>query len=324
MKIAVGAGVGAACLWLTFRGTDLAAVAGMLARARWSPVVVAVLLVAATVIVVARRWQLLVDRAAPAGRLPPFVSAVVVGQMLNVLLPIRLGEAVRAYWIGCAEQQPIARVFAALLLERFADVVVLALGIVLLLVDLSLPPWARRSGLAALALSAVALAAAAAAARWGPAVVRRLERPVPLLAHRLRRVFAAEGGMAVDELRALGDWRASGRVWTLSLLIVALAVATNYVLFSALGLALPPAIALMLFVVLQVGVAPASTPGNLGVFHYLVVLVLTGFDVDRAAAVAYAVVLHAVAYGPKIVCGALIMAMRDTPVFDRAAWVRTA
>ena len=105
------------------------------------------------------------------------------------------------------------------------------------------------------------------------------------------------GHVAVAEIAALSNWRSSLSAWALSALLVVLAAATNYVLFLAFDLRLTPVHALLLFVVLQIGSVPVATPGNIGVFHYLILLVLTAFGVEQTVAVAYAVVLHAVAVG---------------------------
>ena len=76
----------------------------------------------------------------------------------------------------------------------------------------------------------------------------------------------------------------------------------------AFGFKLPAIAALFLLVVLQVGNSAVSVPGNLGVFHYLTVLALAVYGIDRERALAYAIVLYAVALLPKIALGVLIMA----------------
>ena len=58
---------------------------------------------------------------------------------------------------------------------------------------------------------------------------------------------------------------------------------------------------------LQVGNTAVSVPGNLGVFHYLTVLTLAVYGIDRERALAYAIVLYAVALLPRIALGPLIM-----------------
>ena len=86
-----------------------------------------------------------------------------------------------------------------------------------------------------------------------------------------------------------------------------LAASTNYLLFVAFGFELPALAALFLLVVLQVGNSAVSVPGNLGVFHYLTILALAAYGIDRERALAYAIVLYAVALLPKIALGVLIM-----------------
>jgi len=61
--------------------------------------------------------------------------------------------------------------------------------------------------------------------------------------------------------------------------------------------------ALFLLIVLQVGSAPPTTPGKVGVFHYLVVLAMSAYSVDKELALAYSLVLYAVALLPKIMIG---------------------
>jgi uncharacterized membrane protein YbhN (UPF0104 family) len=126
------------------------------------------------------------------------------------------------------------------------------------------------------------------------------------------------GRVGLSELRALGHWPLGARVGTLSVVIVTLAAATNYAMFRAFDLSLPPTAAWLLFVVLQIGGAPASTPGHLGVFHYLTVLVLTIYDVDRDIAIANAVALHAVAVGSKVIAGVVILVATRTPILEPA------
>ena len=308
-QLLAGAAVAALGLWLTFRGTDLALVGDALTRAHPEPIVVALLLIAGSVTAGAQRWRAIVFPGLRGGqRLPLFLAAVITGQMLNLLLPMRLGELGRAYWISRTDHQPLGRILATIVIERLADVLLLCASISLLLLQVSLPAWARASGRVALSTGVALLACAAALGMWGSAVVRALEKPLAILPSRVQRFLVGQSEMVLAELATLGQWRSSVRIWLLSALIVVLAAATNYALFKAFDLPLPPLVALLLFVTLQIGGTSVSTPGNLGVFHYLVVVVLGAFGVDRTTAVAYAVVLHLVAVGPKIIAGAAILA----------------
>ena len=75
-------------------------------------------------------------------------------------------------------------------------------------------------------------------------------------------------------------------------------------------LPLSASVALLLFVALQVGGIPVATPGNVGVVHLLTVWILTAFGVDRAVALVYAVVLHLIASGSKVIAGVALLMVR--------------
>ena len=78
--------------------------------------------------------------------------------------------------------------------------------------------------------------------------------------------------------------------------------------YVGLALGAVMAAALIVLVALQVGTAVPSSPGRIGVFEYICVLSLAPFGVEREMALAYGLVLHAVAYGPPLVVGAALLA----------------
>src|SRR3977135_1517521 len=124
LRLLVGSVVGAVALWLTFRRTDMRVVADAMAQIHLWPVLAALLLVAATVIVAGPRRG--VRRGPPGaargGASPQCGPPIPVGQLLNLWLPVRLGEVVRAYWISRTEREPLGRVLATIAGESLGDV----------------------------------------------------------------------------------------------------------------------------------------------------------------------------------------------------------
>ena len=116
------------------------------------------------------------------------------------------------------------------------------------------------------------------------------------------------GHLALDGLGVLRSWQANLALGGLSLLSWTLAASTNYLLFKAFGFPLSFAAGALLLVVLQVGIAPPSLPGKLGVFHYLTVLALSFFGITHNAALTYALVLYAVALLSKVLVGGVWLA----------------
>lgn len=60
--------------------------------------------------------------------------------------------------------------------------------------------------------------------------------------------------------------------------------------------------------VLNLGVAIPSSPAFIGTYQWLIVSVLSLYDVPRSAAFAYSVLLHALSFVPVTVIGYLVIA----------------
>ena len=86
---------------------------------------------------------------------------------------------------------------------------------------------------------------------------------------------------------------------------------TNYLLLLAFDLPASPLIAVFLLVVLQAGVAVPSTPGKIGVFHYLCMIGLSVFGVPPTVGLAYGLTLHALVVGGVSVWAAIAMWRRS-------------
>jgi hypothetical protein len=185
-RLLVGTALGAIALWLTFRRTDIGAVGQSLQRIRFWPVFCG-----------PDPGSVCGDRrGAPMGadRVPatPIPDAPAVPRRparwtdAQRLLPLRLGEVVRAYWISRSERQPLGRILSTIAVERLADVLVLGISVAVLLLQLEPPPWARNSGQVILAVSALAAIAAVALARFGEPLVRLVHVTLLVLPDHIR------------------------------------------------------------------------------------------------------------------------------------------
>ena len=94
----------------------------------------------------------------------------------------------------------------------------------------------------------------------------------------------------------------------------------NYFVFYAIGVELPFVAAIFLLLVVHVGIAVPSSPGRIGVFHYLCILALSVFEIDRGVAVGYGAVLYLIVFVPPSVLG-LLFVSREKLTLD---WLRQA
>jgi uncharacterized protein (TIRG00374 family) len=88
-------------------------------------------------------------------------------------------------------------------------------------------------------------------------------------------------------------------------LIIFSQVITNWILFKAYGFQLSIFAAIILQLILLIGMALPSVPGKIGIFEYTVILALSMFGVEATIAFSYGLMLHFIAYLPKILLGLL-------------------
>ena len=288
-------------VWLIVT-TDWAEAWSTLVSANYLLVLLAVVINLLTIPIRSQRWRLLFP---PLSR-PPFGKAttvMLIGQAVNIFVPARLGDLVRATLI---DSEPVAFVLGTQLLRIVLDLVMLAVLVLFLLFQVNLPEWWQGPGQALLVTSLLALLGV------GTLVVGRRH-----LARLLRwlhpRWPLARGRRLLDVsasfLRSLEVFANPVLLMTLvgvSVVIWMFYAAVNYVLLGAVGAPVSWLAALFLLAVLLLGVAVPSTPGRVGVYHYLAVQALAVFGVDQATAVSYAILQHLITVILPSVLGALL------------------
>ncbi len=309
---------GALALWIVLRGNDSETLWRVASRARPLWIIAAIASVAFTVVASVARWRVLLQKLDERRTWRHLVHALLVGQTLNILLPVRLGEVTRSYIVSRTEAIPVARVLTTIAVEKIADILIVGATTAWLLAFVALPDWVQVPARAVIITGAIAAFAAALLSLRADALAhlsRLVARVVPARWRpRVERQFLA----ASEGLSGVRTRKGHLLLWTLSVAVLLLAASTNYLLFLAFDLPLPATAAVFLLVALQLGNAIVSVPGNLGVFHYVTLLVLSSYGVDRNTAVAYAMTLYVVALGPKILLGAGFLMFADTRLDLRA------
>ncbi len=289
------------CLAWAARELDWPAVADALRGVDYVWIGLGVLTVLLTIAARLARWAaLLYPRQARPGSL---LTAMLVGQLLNYFAPARAGDLARAYLLGYTEGESKVWALGTVALEKLWDVWTLLCLVGLLSFSTELPGWlmSPARGLALLSLLALIFSWLALANR---------PRAIAFMAWLGRYLPAKLGArlhMSAERLLDGLDGLRQPRVWFWAALWSAvtwgLGALTNHTVFMALGLSLPLSASVMLLVVLQLGVAVPSLPGSVGILEGLCIVVLALFDVDRDAAFAVGLVLHAVVFVPPILLG---------------------
>jgi uncharacterized membrane protein YbhN (UPF0104 family) len=253
-----------------------------------------------------QRWRLMFSRPSRPtfGRL---TAIMLIGQAINLFIPARAGDLVRATLV---ETEKTAYALGTQLLILALDLLMLATLVLVLLFQVRLPLWWRGPGEALLVMAALALIGVAAVG------VGRMHITRLLVWLRDRWPWARGRGIfepAVDFFRSFVVFASPGLMLFLLFLTVviwALYAAVNWLLLGALDPSLDGSSAILasvfLLVVLQLSIAVPSSPGRVGVYHFLAVQALAVFSVDQATAVSYAILLHLISVILPAAIGALL------------------
>ena len=233
------------------------------------------------------------------------MTALLSGQVVNFLLPLRLGDVVRSIMLGRQPNSSTARVFGSVVIEKGWDWLMLCLIVVLATVIAPLPDWfsapARTVGLIAVLILVVFGLIAVAPDRWSSRISALTDRLFAWLPARILN----SGHRLMESLTALRHQEAvvSATVWSVATWV--LGVVANYAVLRAFGVASLSA-ALILIVVLMVGVALPPSIAAIGVFEGLTILTLSAFGVSIETGLAIGITLHVVIFVPPVLAAALL------------------
>lgn len=285
LGVLLPAAVSTGLLLLVYRRVDPGALLSGLGQADPAWMVMYVLLSSVEPMLRGLRWSFLVGTPSPGIA----IRGLFISKAGNNLLPLRMGDAVRAQYVRDRAGVPYSRSAASILAESILDLVLL--GAIVLVYGIIL---ASRRGML---LAAVLLAAIPALVYLGVKLPGRLpERirhsaPIVLL------------GRIAGHLRAMSAGKGRNALLASTLALWILTLATSY---CGLRMFLPSVpflgvIATIVFVYFSVLIP--SAPGFIGTYHAAVAgsLALMGYDLrDYAAA---PVAIHLLQFIPQTVSG---------------------
>ena len=303
IKILIGTAVGIGAVYLSFRGVSVDQLMSVIREADPWLVILGVGIVLLNVALLALRWWVMLLRPWSGESFLTLLAAVYLGQMINILLPARLGELARTVY--AAEGLPASKstLLGSLVLEKMIDVITFGLALLLLITAVTLPAWVADPGRSFLLLALIALGAVILLTLWGRPLLAWLTPLLQRLPGNWGERLAGILERGLEGFDSLRRWPRQLALWGLAVVSLLLSTLTNFAVLNALQISVPFSAALFVLLVLQVGSAPPSAPGKLGVYHYLAVLALAAFAVPKDLALAYEVLLYAVALVTKVIIG---------------------
>lgn len=260
----------------------------------------------------AQRWRLLVDHQ-PQIRFWPSFSALMIGYLLNNILPARAGDVARALELGRSEKMSRTKAFATLVTERTVDLVTtLTLLAAVLLGYPALPEWIKKAGMliALLSIAAMSLLVLAhtTGRRWIPRLVAMLSQWLPgavrtKLDQMVMSTLEGIAGMFRSS-HAVGFLLLTGFIWALEVVMV-------HLVASSVGLPLALGNALLVLLVLAMGSMVPSSPGQLGTYEFVGLAALALVAIQGPMALAFIVMLHLLTLMGSTVIGVVCLLARE-------------
>ncbi len=283
----------------------LAAFAGV----DWRWIAAAAIINVGNSVIEAWRWTQIASPVKPGLHPRSAFLAIVSGIAGGLLLPFKLGDGVKAYVFAKAERLTLSQAVGTVVADRLADLLAFAVVALGAWFTVSLPGRVGTavhdvSGVLAVSLAVVVgLANARSLRRW-------LQAPA-------RPRLAARAGAGLDALARFGRGVPAARVATAAFASWLARAAVVWAMLQAFHLALPSAAALVALIVINVGIAVAGVPGNVGSFELAAVGALQVYSVPVETGVSYGVALHATELLPLLAIGGLLAL---TGVIDMSSW----
>jgi uncharacterized protein (TIRG00374 family) len=281
-------------LYLALRGVNWSGVWRTIAGARWQYLGAACAITSGSFFMRAVRWRILLNAEAHF-RIPTVFWANMAGYLGNSFLPARAGELLRSVLISRRSSLSTAYVLTTALAERLMDVIALVLWSSLILLTVTpKPQWMEdlsRTMAIVAGMGAVCVLVLPHAEKLVQAILLRIPMP-----HGIRTRLQHLAGQVLLGLRAFHDWGRLAGFVCLTVMIWVADACGAMVTAHALGLHFTFQIAMLLLAGMGLGSALPSTPGYVGVYQFVAVSVLTPFGIPRDGALAYILVVQALAY----------------------------
>jgi uncharacterized protein (TIRG00374 family) len=309
----IGLVISVVIVYLAFRKIDLHQLLENLQKANYLYLIPIVVVIFLSMALRAVRWDYLLRPIKKIGFHRLF-EGILISFMANNVLPVRMGEFVRAYIIGRGEQISASASFATIVVERLFDGITVLGLLAMILTFFQLPPGniVFKEGLllggyitmAICGFSVVILLIIKTKTEWFFRTAIFLSRP-------FSAKLAKRGISGVQSFKqgllSLESARIMVIVFLYSLVIWAVFSYSIYLMGLAFGLKLSLAATVTVLVAVCLALMIPSTPGYIGPYHAAVAYSLVLYKIPLEKALSLSIVFHAVNYIPITIAGFLYL-----------------
>ena len=310
-KLWVGLLISAIFLYLSFRKVDIYRTWVLIRSSELRLIALVVIITFFQFVIRSWRWYILLETLKKTGFTNRLLS-VLIGFAANCILPARLGEFVRANYLGYTEKISRVSAFGTIVVERIFDGFILLL---ILLIGLLGTPFTEESNAAFNGLRVTGLSVFLIYILSIVFLVGFKYRTDTFITILERFLFFVSQSLRSRIIQAVRNF-ASGLVpikdvhgWTMaifySLLLWFSALYQVKLIACSIGLSIPFIATFLVMAMAAFGVMIPSSPGYIGTYHLAVQYGFILFGAAREEALSAAILLHATFFFPTILFGAV-------------------
>lgn len=312
LKVLAGVAVSGAAIWLLLSGLSIERLLDVVSRLSIAGLAGALAFLALGYALRVVRWWWMLRAFAPAIRLRDCAMPLLGSVALNNVLPLRAGDAIRAFGFRRQLGLPASTVLGTVVVERLLDLSMLLAfffaGAALAPAS-ALPPGATR---AAAAVAVVAILMLGLLPLAGPRLARRLAHRAAPDGGAPTGLGAARAGAArlLESFALLRSVRHAAPLLPLTVLVWGFEGAVFATVAHDLASDAPIAGAWFALATGTLATLLPSTPGYVGTFDYFAMLGFVAFGAEREVATALSLSVHAVLWAPVTAVGLSLLALR--------------
>jgi uncharacterized protein (TIRG00374 family) len=269
-------------------------------------------LVIPTYLLKAIRWKLLLAPVKKTVRISNTFWSTAVGSMINILIPIRIGEFARAYILGEKEETGFAPGLSSIVVERTLDMIgLLSIGIVTMILV------SAQSGLSSIVVNifaavavliAVVLAVIIAGIKKEDVIIRLLKRIISKIPF-VKKYTTRISDFAISLIKGLQGLSQNPKMFitniSLTWIIWLVSTSATYFTFIAFNQPIPFVAATLGGTLMALSHILPATPGYVGTYEAFWAVIFLSLGVPENLLLATALISHLVGLLPIIILGCI-------------------
>ncbi|MCG8606103.1 flippase-like domain-containing protein [bacterium] len=292
LKVFIGILISVVFIYLSFRSVDLGEMWETMKAAKYAWLLPAFLLMLLSHLVRAYRSRYFIE---PIKKVPthPLFSALMIGYASNNILPLRLGEFLRAYAIGKSQRIPKTSAFATIIVERLIDLLSLLTLLAATILFFPLPDEIKKGSYAIFFVAVTALVVLVLLMEKTDTTISVLQKILP---SRLFQLVQKTVRSFLDGFKVFKKAEHYAGILITSILVWLLYAIVVFVTFYAFEMPEKYGVglfsSLVVLVIVSIGIMIPSSPGFVGTYHLFCMKSLALFGVPQSEALSFAVISH--------------------------------